>query len=290
MAFNPDLNLAYIPAQEIPQAYGRDSRHEDKPGKWNTGADFSAGVPPVAGPEVRKFLRSTLKGRLIAWDPIKQEARWKVEHNNAWNGGVLSTAGGLVFQGQLEGEFAAYDAATGDKLWSADVKSGAASGPGTYSIEGEQYVTITTGWGSAYGLSAGFAYDETVPSTVGKVVTFKLNGNQIIADHDLVPIERVAQAEPFGDEAMVAEGSIHYARNCTVCHGPLAISSGVLPDLRWSAITGNETAWDGVVQEGNLASNGMVSFSNVLTKEDTDAIRAYVLSQAHVAMAADSAE
>lgn len=290
MAFNPDLNLAYIPAQEIPQAYGRDPSHEDKPGNWNTGVDFSAGVPAVAGPEVRKFLRSTLKGRLIAWDPIKQEPRWKVEHNNAWNGGVLSTAGGLVFQGQLEGEFAAYDAATGDKLWSADVKSGAASGPGTYSIEGEQYVTITTGWGSAYGLSAGFAYDETVPSTVGKVVTFKLNGNQIIADHDLVPIERVAQAEPFGDEAMVAEGSVHYARNCTVCHGPLAISSGVLPDLRWSAITGNEAAWDGVVQEGNLASNGMVSFSNILTKEDTDAIRAYVLSQAHVAMAADSAE
>jgi quinohemoprotein ethanol dehydrogenase len=286
MAFNPDLNLAYIPAQEIPQAYSRDPRQTDKPSNWNTGADFSAGVPVVAGPEVHKMLRSTLKGRLIAWDPIKQEARWKVEHNNAWNGGVLSTAGGLVFQGQLEGEFAAYDASTGDKLWSTDVKSGAASGPGTYSIDGEQYVTITTGWGSAYGLSAGFAYDEKVPATVGKVVTFKLGGNQIIADHDFEPIERTAKADAFGDEAMVANGAVHYARNCTVCHGPLAVSSGVLPDLRWSAITGNETAWDGVVQEGNLASNGMVSFANVLTKEDTDAIRAYVLAQAHAEMAA----
>lgn len=283
MAFNPDLNLAYIPAQEIPQAYGRDGRHESEPGNWNTGADFAAGVPAVAGPEIHKALRATLKGRLIAWDPVAQEARWTVEHANAWNGGVLSTAGGLVFQGKLEGEFAAYDAASGEKLWSADVKSGAASGPGTYEIDGEQYVTITTGWGSAYGLSAGFAYDETVPSTVGKVVTFKLGGNQIIADHDLEPIERTAKAEAFGDDAMIEAGAVHYARNCTVCHGPLAVSSGVLPDLRWSAITGNETAWDGVVLEGNLAANGMVSFSNVLDKEQSEAIRAYVLAQAHAA-------
>ena len=283
MAFNPDLNLAYIPAQEIPQEYRRDPRHESEPGNWNTGVDFAAGVPPVAGPEVRKFLRSTLKGRLIAWDPIKQEARWTVEHNNAWNGGVLSTAGGLVFQGQLEGEFAAYDAATGEKLWSHDVKSGAASGPGTYEIDGEQYVTITTGWGSAYGLSAGFAYDETVPSTVGKVVTFKLGGTGLIADADFPMIEQTPKGDAFGDDAMIAEGSIHYARNCTVCHGPLAVSSGVLPDLRWSAITGNATAWNGVVMEGNLAANGMVAFDNVITPEQSEAIRAYVLAQAYAA-------
>jgi quinohemoprotein ethanol dehydrogenase len=281
MAFNPDLNLAYIPAQEIPQEYRRDPRHESSPGNWNTGVDFAAGVPPVAGPAVRDFLRSAMKGRLIAWDPIAQKPRWTVEHNNAWNGGVLSTAGGLVFQGQLEGEFAAYDAATGDKLWSQNVKSGAASGPGTYMIDGEQYVTITTGWGSAYGLSAGFAYDETVPSTVGKVVTFKLGGNELIADADFPMIERIPAAASFGDEAMLADGAVHYARNCTVCHGPLAVSSGVLPDLRWSQITGNETSWNSVVHDGNLAGNGMVSFSNVLSKEETEAIRAYVLAQGH---------
>jgi len=79
MAFNPDLNLAYIPAQEIPQAYARDPRFETQPVGWNTGADFSAGVPPIAPPEVAKFLRSTLKGRLIAWDPIAREARWSVD-------------------------------------------------------------------------------------------------------------------------------------------------------------------------------------------------------------------
>ena len=86
--------------------------------------------PAVLPGEVTKFLRSGLKGRLIAWDPVAQEARWTVEHAGPWNGGVLSTAGGVVFQGKLNGEFSAYDAATGEELWTADVKSGAASGPG----------------------------------------------------------------------------------------------------------------------------------------------------------------
>jgi quinohemoprotein ethanol dehydrogenase len=281
MAFNPDTGLAYIPAQEIPQAYGEDPRYASKATGWNTGADFAAGIPPVAPPEVLKFLRSTLKGRLIAWDPVARKPRWTVEHENAWNGGVLSTAGGLVFQGKLSGDFVAYDAATGEKVWSHALKSGGASGPGTYMIDGEQYVTITTGWGSAFALSAGFAYDETVPATVGKVVTFKLGGTGQIADAGLAVAARTPQAAAFGTPILIADGAVLFSRNCMVCHGPLAASSGVLPDLRWSAITGNAEAWKGVVTDGNLAANGMVSFSEFVTPAESEAIRAYVLAQAH---------
>ncbi len=285
MAFNPDEGLAYIPAQEIPQAYAEDARFTARPVGWNTGIDFSAGVPPIAPPEVAKFLRASLKGRLIAWDPVARAPRWTVEHENAWNGGVLSTAGGLVFQGKLNGEFVAYDAATGEKLWSHNLKSGGASGPGTFMIDGEQYVTITTGWGSAFALAAGFAYDEKVPSTVGKVVTFKLGATGEIADSGLAPVDATPKAEAFGSMAVISEGAVHYARNCAVCHGPLAVSSGVLPDLRWSAISGNKEAWNGVVLEGNLAANGMVSFADYITPDEAEAIRAYVLTQAHAAVA-----
>ncbi len=289
MAFNPELGLAYIPAQEIPQAYAEDPRFTSKSTGWNTGVDFSAGVPPIAPPEVIKFLRASLKGRLIAWDPVARKARWTVEHENAWNGGVLSTAGGLVFQGKLTGEFAAYDAATGAKVWSADLKSGGASGPGTYLIDGEQYVTITTGWGSAFALAAGFGYDEKVPATVGKVVTFKLGGTGQIAAVDFPAIEKTPKAAAFGNLATISAGTVHYARNCAVCHGPLAISSGVLPDLRWSAISGDADAWKAVVMEGSLSTNGMVSFAEHLTPQESEAIRAYVLTQAHTAANAGGA-
>ncbi len=286
MAYNPDLGLAYIPAQEIPQAYAEDPRFASRPTGWNTGIDFSAGVPPIAPPEVAKMLRASLKGRLIAWDPVARKPRWTVEHENAWNGGVLSTAGGLVFQGRLTGDFSAFDAATGDKLWTHELKSGGASGPGTYMIDGEQYVTITTGWGSAFALAAGFGYDEKVSASVGKVVTFKIGGTQEIADTGLAPIDATPKAAAFGSLAMISEGTVHYARNCAVCHGPLGVSSGVLPDLRWSAISGNKDAWKGVVLDGNLAANGMVSFADYLTPDEVEAIRAYVLTQGHTAVKA----
>ncbi len=283
MAFNPEHNLAYIPAQEIPQAYANDPKFFSEPANWNTGADFSAGVPLEPSEAMFKGMRAGLKGRLIAWDPIAQEPRWTVEHNNAWNGGVLTTAGDLVFQGQLKGVIAAYNAESGDKLWEHELKSGGASGPGTFEIDGEQYVTITTGWGSAFGLAGGFGYDETVPSTVGKVVTFKLGGTGEIPDHDFEPLPREPQTDVFGDEAMLEEGRVAFARNCAVCHGPLAVSSGVLPDLRWSPISGDAEAWKSVVIDGNLSANGMVSFANVLEEGQSEAIRAYVVKQAHVA-------
>ena len=150
-----------------------------------------------------------------------------MEHDNAWNGGVLSTAGGLVFQGQLSGEFSAYDAATGEELWSYNVKAGAASGPGTYAIDGEQYVTITTGWGSAFALAGGLGYTTPVPPTLGKVVTFKLGATGSIADPDIVMVERTPRSEDFGTPEALAEGVVHFQRYCATCHGELAISSSL---------------------------------------------------------------
>ncbi len=288
MAFNPDEGLAYIPAQEIPQAFAEDPRFLDGSARWNTGANFDAGNPPALPPGVVQAVRGTLKGRLLAWDPIAQEARWSVEHRSAWNGGVLSTAGGLVFQGQLDGTFTAYDAANGDQKWQYNVKSGAASGPGTYEIDGEQYVTITTGWGSAYGLVVGLDLDNAAP-TLGKVVTFKLGATGTIPEPDAVAIERKPAADPFGDAAMLDIGRIQYHRNCQVCHGSLAISSGILPDLRWSAISGNADAWNTVVMDGTLSENGMVSFSDYITAEESEAIRAYVTTRAHETLANEAA-
>lgn len=289
MAFNPDEGLAYIPAQEIPQALAADSRYLDKPTRWNTGADFDAGTPPVIPPGTLKAVRSTLKGRLLAWDPVAQEARWSVEHRSAWNGGVLSTAGGLVFQGQLDGTFTAYDAATGAQKWQYNVKSGAASGPGTYAIDGEQYVTITTGWGSAYGLVVGLDLDNAAP-TLGKVVTFKLGATGTIADPDAAVIERKPAAARFGDQAMLELGRVAYHRNCMVCHGSLAVGSGILPDLRWSQVTGDAETWNAIVLEGVLAGNGMVSFAEYIDSQESEAIRAYITNRAHETLENEAVE
>ena len=168
------------------------------------------------------------------------------------------------------------------------MKSGAASGPGTYEIGGEQYVTITSGWGSAYGLVVGLDLDNAAPS-LGKVVTFKLGGTGTIPEPDAVAIERKPASDIFGDAAMLDAGRVHFARNCMVCHGSLAISSGILPDLRWSAISGNAQTWDAIVRGGTLADNGMVSFADYLSEDDSEAIRAYVTARAHETLANEAA-
>src|ERR1700687_4164817 len=95
-----------------------------------------------------------LEGRLIAWDPVTQSARWSVEEQIATNGGVLSTAGNLVFQGQGTGEFAAYAADSGRKVWSIKTGSAIESIPVTFSVKGEQYVITPVGWGSGSRLFA----------------------------------------------------------------------------------------------------------------------------------------
>lgn len=281
MAFSPTEGLAFIPAQEIPQAMHRDGLFEKRPIAWNTGVDFSSGLAPSLPPGTMKALRASLKGRLIAWDPVARKPRWTVEHDGPWNGGILSTAGGLVFQGKVNGDFAAYSAQDGRRLWSMNLKAGVAAPPVTWELDGEQYVTVATGWGSAFALAAGFFFEREIPPALGRVVTFRLGGRGSIPDPELPVVDRTPKAPAFGDAKLVDAGLLHYSRNCAVCHGPLAMSSGVLPDLRWSQITADRSAWEEVVLKGSLADNGMVSFARHLSPEEAEAIRAYVLHQAN---------
>ena len=281
MAFNPELNLAFIPAQELPQGYAPKTE-ADPHSKWNTGFKFEDGLPvdPV-DPATMKAMRAAFKGRLIAWDPIKQAPRWSVELPTPSNGGVLSTAAGLVFQGTVGGDFVAYDAADGKELWRRNLKGGIMAPAVSYEIDGEQYLAIASGWGGAYALAAGFLFDSAVQPLNGRVIVFKLGAKGEIPDHKGIAIDRKPQAAAFGDQAMLQRGLVAYSRNCMVCHGPMAISSGVLPDLRWSPISGDAEAWRDVVIDGSRAEAGMVSFSKQLSPDDAEAIRAYVVHQAY---------
>lgn len=284
MAYSPVEKLAYIPAQMIPQLFQDNQVEPDPDAYWNLGYNLSAGIPPEFPTGTVDAFRGFNQGWLVAWDPIKQEARWTVQHDGPWNGGILSLDTGIVLQGQREGDVSAYDAATGDKLWTADVQSGALSGMSTYEIDGEQYVTITTGWGSAFALSAGYGYNSAVPPQVGRVVTFKLGGTEIIPDKMASSIERSPKGERFGTPDQIMTGLGLYSESCLVCHGPLAVSSGVLPDLRWSYATADKNEWTDIVMNGALSENGMVSFKEQISPEGMEAIRAYVMSQSHLAV------
>ena len=257
---------------------------DDPKMKWNVGYNVAAGLPPTYGPGVLEEVKKTVSGSLLAWDPVKQEARWNVRLNKPFNGGILTTKTNLVFQGDTAGRFSAYDAETGDRLWSSLVNSGIQAAPSTYEIDGEQYIAIATGWGGSWGVTWGFAWEKDVAPDVGYVMVFKLGGEAEPPEFPEALVQKTPKAQPIEDSELISLGFQRYSDNCMVCHGPLAISSGVIPDLRWSFYSGDKELWDDVVMKGSLKDNGMTPFNEVFSQQDSEAIRAYVLDQAWLAV------
>ncbi len=284
MSFNPDTGLVYIPAQEAPWVYGDRTKYEHKPGTWNTGTDFTFALLPSDKATFRA-LKSMIKGRLLAWDPVKQEKAWAFEHKGPWNGGLLSTKGNLVFQGTADAHFAAYDAKSGEQLWKYFTQSGIGAAPITYELDGDQYVAVASGYGGAYVLGFGGVMPSGSDFNSGRVLVFKLG-----ADGKL-PVQEAAIQTEFElpeavkvDEATMAIGKQAYANSCTVCHGDQAFASGLTPNLRYSGVTKDAELWQEVVRGGMLAENGMPNFGDVYDAATIEAVRAYVVAEARDGM------
>jgi PQQ-dependent dehydrogenase (methanol/ethanol family) len=84
-------------------------------------------------------------GGVMAWDVAKGKAAWFNKDELPYSGGMLSTAGGLVFHGDLKGWFKALDAKTGKTLWKFNAGSGITAAPMTYTLDGKQYIAVVSG-------------------------------------------------------------------------------------------------------------------------------------------------
>jgi len=283
MAYHPEENLVYIPAMDAAMIYKPEADWKpDRVRGFNVGFDLGAGdLPPDMG--IRREVGDTLKGMLIAWDPVNQEARWKVEHPGPWNGGLLATGGGLVFQGTAGSEFNAYDAASGVKLWSFHAQTGVVAPPVTYTIEGEQYLAVLAGWGGAYALSVdGDLIKNLAPvRNVSRLLVFKLGADEVLPPEPALAALPLDPPPSRASTETVALGGEKYARYCSVCHAPAAVGSTVLPDLRRSGTLSNSASWREVVRGGLLQDRGMANFADSLSEAESDAIREYVIYRAN---------
>jgi quinohemoprotein ethanol dehydrogenase len=279
MSFDPATGLVFIPSFELGFAYVPDANFVHRNLAVNLGVDLAAASLPQ-DPAVKRQVLKSVRGHLIAWDPVHQRKVWDVEYPAAWNGGVLSTEGGLVFQGDAGGHLNAYAAADGAKLWSYPTQDGIVAPPVTYSVGGEQYVLVAAGWGGVYPLLTGeIARKGSVAGAKGRLLAFKLSGRgQLPAA--VARSQPVRQTVPFGDAATVARGKVAYHRFCSGCHGDAAVSGGVLPDLRTSVNSASATAWATIVREGPFEARGMVAFGAELSSDDVESIRAYVVQRA----------
>jgi len=272
MAFNPNTGLVYIPAQEIPMSYESVKDYKPYPIGWNV-ATATTNLPKV-------------KGYLVAWDPVSQKEAWRANYLGPWNGGILTSAGDLVVQGNAAGDISAYRARTGEKLWSMFAQSPVMAAPATYEVDGEQYIAVLSGWGGAYPFLQGQTSDKSGNErNVSRLLVFKLGAK---ADLPALPPEPKLVIDPPRDAAspaQVAVGKGLFDQFCSVCHGEAAVGGGVVPDLRGSPFIAVD-AWFSVVLDGALHQGGMAPFGPVLDRPKATAIRDYIVHRANEELAA----
>ena len=282
MSYNPNTGLVYIPALENPLVF--DVEHDFKAtgrfkyieGGWNTGVEFGR-LLEIMGehPDLPKG-----KGYITAFDPLTGKTHWTREHGTHWNGGTLSTAADLVFQGNGDGYFVAYDAQNGDELWKVNTYTSTFAPPVTYSIDGEQYVAIQVGSGGAAGLTEG---DLAMPASAkygnfGRMLAFKINGGLSIDEPEHwardIPEPPIVQASA----AQIEHGGELYGEVCGFCHGIGVYGGPAVPDLRKMSEQ-THRMFNEIVLEGVLEDRGMSNFSDRLSEADVNDIYAYINSR-----------
>ena len=278
MAFNPDTGLVYIPAQEMLFVYSHDKDFEYNPKTWNTGQQIEMTYLPKNPDELAMVDKATF-GYLLAWDPVAQKEVWREQYQRPWSGGLLSTAGDLVLQGTSDGRFIAFDAASGEILWSVDTGQGIIAPPITYMIDEEQYIAIQVGYGGAYALAGAFPSANKNPAQNGRMLVFKLGGKEMSP-----PVQSIAKVNPVvpsmtTDSLTIARGEYEYHEHCQFCHGAGVIGGGVIPDLRYLDEVGHKT-FLGVILGGMHSEKGMASFKDVLSLEQANQIQSYIISRA----------
>ncbi|MBN8817445.1 MAG: PQQ-dependent dehydrogenase, methanol/ethanol family [Sphingomonas sp.] len=279
MAYDPDGGLVYIPVQDMGLPFAATKDPEIRPGVYNTGTAIPGG-DVMRKAELKAATRS-MKGYLLAWNPVTGQAAWRREMVSSFNGGVLSTAGGLIFQGNGERKFVAYRAKNGTPLWSFDAQTGIVAPPITYRLDGVQYIAVMAGWGGAWPMLGG-QMALTSGNAVGpnRLLVFRIGGKASLPR--LAP-RSVSAAPPPADKGttrLIARGDGLYGQYCVRCHGIAAVSASMVPDLRRSGfLAGPEL--ETVVLGGALAEAGMPSFQGKLTLSDLEAVRAYLIHQAN---------
>jgi quinohemoprotein ethanol dehydrogenase len=272
---------AYIPVVQLSAIFNDEGVDPDS---WQS-AMFEGDTTAVAWSWVED--RSHVAGSLQARDPVTNTVAWEIPMYGLGNAGTMTTAGNLVFQGRVDGTLRAYNATTGEELWSHDLGLGISAPPVTYSVDGKQYIALLVGWGGGV---AGLGGDISTANGWAygmqdrRLVAFSLDGEQVLPEQP-----PAAEAQPIEmlqfeiDDAMADQGADEYGVRCTACHGWDAISAGMAPDLRGSPILASEQAFADIVRGGSLQVNGMPVFEH-LSDDELLAIRHFVRREAEKAM------
>jgi quinohemoprotein ethanol dehydrogenase len=300
MSYSAQTRLVYIPVIDVPAVWA-DMLHNGGSAKYLDGFFTALSIVPddtYDAAALKKLygplpdlhaMQSTRKVKLVrellrAWDPVAQKTVWEHETSEGirgYDGGVMSTAGNLVFQGRGSGELWVYAADTGKVLKVIKTGSHLMAAPMTYSVNGAQFVAIQAGYGGAAisvgpipPSSAALKYQNT-----NRIIAFKVGGGAVPT-----PAPRVE--EPFAKppietatKAQIDAGELKFVEECSRCH---VLGPSSTPDLR-KLNAGLHAEFKDIVLKGVLAPAGMERFDDILSEKDVDNIHAYLIDQSWVA-------
>jgi quinohemoprotein ethanol dehydrogenase len=246
---------------------------------------------PLADPAYLKTVPSLeVHASLKAWDPVARKVVWEHKYPSFNDhGGVLSTGGGLVVQGSIDGHLRFFDDATGAVLKEIDTGTSLVAAPMTYTVNGVQYVAVLAGTG-------GGGWNMWTPDKVAsrrgndnRILVFKLDGGATPVPPELPPVgpipEPPAQTASAAD---VAEGATLFGGFCGSCHSNFVPSP--VPDLRRSPMIRDAAVFASVVHDGALQARGMPAWDDLLSAEQVEQIRAHLVGVAAAAYAAQQGE
>jgi quinohemoprotein ethanol dehydrogenase len=275
MAFSPKTGLVYFPVVETNMAYAAQPSYTPAFRSGN-GMNFSAGYEKERQ-AIAEYTDAHLHAWLTAWDPVKQKEVWRVDFPRNGSGGVLATAGNLIFEGTINKTLEAYRATDGKRLWEGPAQNVGIAAPITYSVGGEQYVALNVGWGGGLAHVESFRFKDLALSK-SRLLVFKLGGTASLPPFDDKPVAAIPPPPNTATAEQIAAGETLFAKNCAICHGGQA--RGGIKDLRQMTPETHAQFLD-IVLGGKRASKGMASFADVLSKADAEAIHGYIVKRAN---------
>ena len=297
MSFNPKMGLVYIPVIDTPAVWVNLPENGGIV-KYLNGFFTTNGIFPDDTYDATALKRDfgplpdlkTLQGTrkvklvrelLLAWDPIAQKTVWEQETSSGvrgYDGGVLSTASNLVFQGRGSGELWVYAADTGKVLKTIQTGSHIMAAPMTFAVNGEQYVAVQVGYGGTN--IAGYTIPPSSAAAkyenVNRIIAFKLGGGEVPKPPARSDTAFPKPPENTASAAEIEHGEIKFVEQCSRCH---VFGPSITPDLRKIPPVIHDQ-FKNIVLKGALAPAGMESFSDILSDADVDAIHAYLIDQA----------
>jgi quinohemoprotein ethanol dehydrogenase len=246
--------------------------------------------PPIAAsakalPAYAEVQRQPFTSELRAIDPLTGKSKWSVPMQG-WQdrGGTMTTASGLLIQGNLAGQLRVFDKASGKMIKTIETGTSILAAPMTYRVKGVQYIAVMAAWGGG-----GFPYVPRYAAAYtkgnqGRLLVFKLGGGAVPIPADLPPLQVAGEPpapnpyEPRAErEAREARGQgLFFSVGCVLCHSNQHRS--ITPDLRRMSPEVH-AAFNDIVLKGLLVPNGMPRWDDRLKPADADAIHAWLIAE-----------